>query len=613
MTVIKVHKNLDEKFSSSIVDYWRKNPVIAAQHLLVRDGDPLTLAPVQEIMLTEWWNCKFSLNTASRGAGKTFMGATYAALQGMLYPGNKIGNFAPAFRQAKLLFAEFQKLYNESPYLQESVDKEPVIQNEQCICLFKSPGRGREGSSFKSLPIGTDGSKIRGERVRKVLIDEFPHIPENVYRSVLKPMASTAQNPMANVKRMERLRKQYGDRIPEEALAGDISFIGISSGYYQFNPWWEAIVNYWDFISKGSKLYNLRFTPYTELPEGFFNAAILEDSRVNDPKHVFLTEWMAEWLADSEGAFPMSLLESCRDEKVLPKGARNPETDKGKDFVFGIDVARERDSTAIVVIELGYPSKVVWISELEETPFPKQALHIFQLIERFNPIMIYMDEFGGGGTIRDHLADPNSVGWDSSKKVITVDEPSVLTTGRRILTLCNFNPNFIEDANNNTKTLLEQKAIRFPNSTNPIESNRKTSVKGQLKEVDLVQEMINQTASITITTTPTGKLHYDLPKGSSSSNSVERPKKKDLYTAFILACKCTYDFQWKPRADKKLVEMGIVHSMDSNPIPQPTQAPTLTRGAPTGIISGGSTTKGNKDKIVIRNGGVIISRNGKKK
>lgn len=607
MTIIKVNKTLEEKHSSSIVDYWRKNPVVAANQLLIRDGEPVELAPIQEIVLSEWWNCKFSLNTASRGMGKTYLGAVYSALQGMLYPGNKIGNFAPAFRQAKLLFNEFIKLHNESPMLQEAVDKDPTIQNDQCICVFKSPGKGREGSIFKSLPIGTDGSKIRGERVRRVLLDEFPHIPESVYRSVIQPMASTAQNPMLQVKKIKRLRELYGDNVPTESLAGDIAFIGISSGYYQFNPWWEAITNYWDHISKGSTLYNLRFTPYLELPEGFYNAAAVEDARMNAPRHVFLTEWMAEWIADSDGAFPMSLLESCRDEKVEPKGARDPDKDKGRQYVFGIDVARERDSTSIVVVELGYPSKIVWIVEMEETPFPQQAKNLFHLIDRFEPIMMYMDAFGGGQTIRDHLADPSSVGWGTQHKVIDIEE-SPMATGKRILKLCVPNPAFYEDANNNAKTLLEQRQIKLPTPTNPIEAKRKANVKGQTKEVDLVEELIHQTASVVVTPTATGKLHYDLPKGASA---IDRPKKKDLYSAFILACTCTYDLQWKPKADTSFAEQGIVKTIEVKQNPQPNPQATLTRGGLVGIISGGSSPADNK--LIIPGGGVIISRNGKKK
>lgn len=605
MVLIKINKQLDEKYSSSIVDYWRKNPVIAANHLLKRDGEPLTLAPIQEIVLTEWWYSKFSLNTASRGMGKSFLAAVYASLQATLYPGTKIGIFAPAFRQSKLIFKEFTRLHAESPLLQEAVDKDPTQQNDQCLCIFKSTGRGLAPSEIKALPVGSDGGKIRGERFRKVILDEIPHMPEIIFRSSIQPMMSTAVNPMQKVKQLEKLKEQYGGIIPEDLILSDNGYIGITSGYYQFNYWWQEILNFYDQIKKGSKHYNLRFTPYLELPDGFYDVDTVTDAQINAPRHMFLTEWMAEWISDSDGAFPMSLLESCRDDKVIPKMGRDPDTDKGKKYVFGIDVARERDSTAVTVVELGYPSKLVFISELEQTRFQDQSKHIFDLIRRFNPVAIYMDEFGGGQTIRDHLADPSTVGYSVTETVITSDSAPNLR-GSRILTLCNFNPVFIEDANNNTKTLLEQRAIKIPSASNPIDGHRKANLKGQSKEVDLVQELINQISSIVVTQTTTGKLHYDLPKGSTNSG---KPKKKDLYTSFILACKCVYDLQWKHREVTPAVERGVIQEISPTQRNQVVSIdPTLTRSAGVDTMNGDSS----KNVITIRGGGLILS-NGKKK
>ena len=320
---------------------------------------------------------------------------------------------------------------------------------------------------------------------------------------------------------------------------------------------------------------------------------------------MFLTEWMAEWIADSEGAFPMSLLEACRDLKVIPKYARDPKEDKGKEFIFGIDIARERDSTAICVVELGFPSKVVFIAELEDKPFQEQAKYIFSLVEKFNPVMIYMDEFGGGQTIRDHLTDPESVGWPKTHKIVSTEE-TVNHSGRRILKLCNFNPGFIEDANNSAKTLLEQGMLKLPHATHPIEGFRKGAGK-QMKEVDLVEEMINQIASVVVTPTSTGRLHYDLPKSLSSSLNFN-VRKKDLYTSFILAGKCAYDLLWKVKADNIIVDKGIITEIKREPI--------LTTDNYSSIISSDrlagikdSTIYTTDQKVVIPGNGIIFSRN----
>lgn len=528
----------------------------------------------------------------------TFISAVYIALKCMLYPGTQIGVFAPAFRQSKFIFKEFTRLYYSSPFLQKCIDREPAQLNDQCICTFKQIGKKSKPSSLIALPVGADGGKIRGTRVQEVIMDEIPHLPEAIFRGSIQPMMSNSNNPMKKVAEIHRLKERYGNNYIDYLPQSLNGYIGITSGYYQFNYWWQEIVNFWEQITTKNKRYNLRFVPYTELPEGFYETHVLEDARLNSPNHMFLTEWMAEWISDSAGAFTMSLLESCRDINVIPKYARDENTDKGKRYIFGIDVARERDSTSIVVVELGHISKVVYIAELEETAFPIQAKFLYDLIQKFNPIFIYMDEFGGGGTIRDLLADPRSVGYPETEKIIEIDSPP-LKSGKRILKLCNFNPIFIEDANNNAKTLLEQKAIRLPVASYPIESKRKGN-DGNTKEVDLVQELINQIASIVVTSTPSGKLHYDLPRGSATGNShtgSAKVKKKDLYTAFILACKCVYDLEWKINEDKKLITQGIIKEIESSSIKNINNISNIVLG-----------DNKNSIKTVIPTGGIILNR-----
>lgn len=746
MVLIKSEKHLLETESSSIINFYRNNPIIAANHLLRLDDVPLELAPIQQIFLTEWFNHKFSLLTAARGSGKslkngtnvltgsgwikiedlkeediiktprgnskiigvypqgkldifelefidgrksfcsldhlwkvklihdngdiietvetlqviwsylllaqtlkntvrifipsldttevelisikffeqyectciriedpeglfiiddniithnTLVSAVYAALQTLLYPSATIGIFAPAFRQSKLIFKEFDNIYQNSPILQQSIDKPPTYGNDQCICTYKSIRQGIKPSEIRALPVGVDGGKIRGARFKRVILDEIVHLPETIFRSAIQPMMSTTVNPMKRVREVEMLRRANAKVIP----VSDNGYIGITSGYYQFNYWWLEIVKFYDAIQKGSKLYNLRFIPHWELPEGFYDEEVVKDAEVNSPRHMFATEWLADWISDSEGAFPMSLLESVRDPKVKPKYAKDPNTDKGKEYIFGVDSARESDSTAIAIFELGYPSKLVFLEEIEDKPFPYQAKLLFDLIDRFKPIRIYMDEYGGGNVIRDHLEDPTSVGLSKTLKVIQVDA-SLKNTGKAILQLCNFNSAFIEDANNDAKTLLEQRAILFPDATNPIESTKK-SVSG-LKTVDLVQDMINQISSVVVTKTPTGRLHYDLPKKRGSIMSPNL-NKKDLYTAFILGCKCIYDLQWKPKVEKVMLNKGVIKELD--------MSPDLTQDNFDGRIVGGSrgTMSLNDNKKTISGGGVIIRRDGRRK
>lgn len=518
----------------------------------------------------------------------SFISAIYAVLQALLYPGRKIGIFAPSFRQAKLIFAEIKRIYYDSPFLQQCIDKPPTDQNDQCICMFKKVP-GYAASEIKALPIGADGGKIRGQRFQKIILDEIVHINQTVFNTAIYPMMSNARNPMQRARKVEKILSQYGEAGLAMLEIPDNGFIGITSGFYQFNYWWDQIVNFYHQIKAGDKQYSLRFVPYWELPRGFQQEHIIKNAKLNNPTHMFQTEWEAKWISDSQGVFPMSLLESCRSVAVEPKVQRDQNADKGKDYIFGIDIGRERDSTAIVVMELGYPCKMVHLIELEETPFPEQARVLYHLIEKFNPSSIYMDAGGGGSSIRDFLAAPDTVGFPVSCRIIETDSELNLT-GRRILTMCNFNPAFIEDSNNQTKTLLEQHYISLPTADKPIEK-----VRNDNSNVDLVDELIKQIASVVITKTSTGRLHYDLPKKLAENETGVR--KKDLYTAFILAGKCIYDTQFKPRNMPVEIAMGVIK--ESAPIIHQSifdKTPTL------------KVNYSNERAIIVPKGGIIIRR-----
>lgn len=498
----------------------------------------------------------------------TFLSALYLALKMILYPGTNICIFAPSFRQSKLIFNEFDKLFQESPFLQECMDgKGPVIRPDAAYCATKRVG-SLAPSVLKALPVGNDGSKIRGERAQLILLDEIAQLPEHIFRSAIRPILSTDANPMGNVKRIEALRKQYGDKVPESAIVSDNSYIGVTSGYYQFNYWWKEICNFYSNIKNGDLKYNLNFVPYYYLPEGFLSKEIVQSAKENDPDHVFQTEWCAEWVGDSAGAFPMSLLDGCRHLSVLPVQIGDP---SGKSqYIFGVDVARERDATAIVIIKLGYPNHVVHIAQLESTAFPEQAKHLLTLIGKFRPIKIYMDAAGGGTSLKDYLLDPQSVGMDPSLKVTEENAPSY-SSGMKILRLIDFNPTVWAELNNNTKTLLEQKALLLPDSTNPIEAEVQVSVRkaDQKKVVDLVQLMINQVASVVITQNPSGSLRFDLPRSTGTKgyeNKVNlQVRRKDLYTALMLAGSCAYDLSFKYiDNERKMISQGIIKMEDLN-------------------------------------------------
>jgi hypothetical protein len=73
--------------------------------------------------------------------------------------------------------------------------------------------------------------------------------------------------------------------------------------------------------------------------------------------------------------------------------------------------------------------------------------------------------------------------------------------------------------------------------------------------------MKQQMQMIEVTETPTGKYHFDVPKGGGHSK-----QKKDLYTAFMLAGRCVYDHYWSEMLPESILHHGgVLKPRDERP------------------------------------------------
>ena len=103
----------------------------------------------------------------------TFTLGTLATLSCLLYPGYRVGLIAPVFRQSKMIFAEVEKLYDQSSILREACAKKPTNASDRSFLKFKSVA-GKTPSYIEALPLG-DGNKIRGSRFYLILVDTMIH------------------------------------------------------------------------------------------------------------------------------------------------------------------------------------------------------------------------------------------------------------------------------------------------------------------------------------------------------------------------------------------------------------------------------------------------------
>ena len=91
-------------------------------------------------------------------------------------------------------------------------------------------------SKIIALPLG-DGSKLRGFRFHRIIIDEFLLMPEHIYNEVILPFLSVVQNPTEREK-VQKAEKTMIARQNERGRSGyqwpNNKLIALSSASYKF-------------------------------------------------------------------------------------------------------------------------------------------------------------------------------------------------------------------------------------------------------------------------------------------------------------------------------------------------------------------------------------------
>jgi hypothetical protein len=315
-----------------LIAFYRKNPVIAAEDLLGQD-----LAIVQQRMLEDMWFKNNVIVTAGRGTGKTRTLAVFAALYGMLYPGQKIGLLGPSFRQSKHIFAEVESMWSVSSIFREATTTKPIKASDKCYLQFRQFGTYAP-SIIEAIPIG-DGGKIRGARYYVILADEFAQIPFDIFNKVIMPMGAASANPMERARRLEKKKKllERGIDIGDSFSEMTNKTILTSSAYYQFNHMYTRIKAYEDLIQQGETNYAVHNISYEYMNEGFMSEENIKNAMATQTKDQFRMEYKAEWISDSAGIFKASLIEACfaaSKDTIRLKGIQ------GKEYVIGVDPAR---------------------------------------------------------------------------------------------------------------------------------------------------------------------------------------------------------------------------------------------------------------------------------
>lgn len=565
--IINAFHERAEKFENpydEFIDICLDNLTWAAYHLLMFKGKPLKLAPFQSVILETLWNKTFPVLLASRGAGKTFMLAVYAALRAMLTPGSKVVIVAASFRQSKLVFEYIEQLYEYSPIFRAA-----------CPGGIKKPSDSvfvRVGDSIiRALPLG-NGEKIRGIRATHIITDEFASINPEVFQVVVRGFASVSSDPIeaATKLHLERQAVKEGRLDPNKISrkqGNQIIYSGTAN--YQFNHFYKlwqthkAIIENKiqgssseindrlglqedEALAEGYLDYNdyaIIQIPYQGLPEAYMDEKQIAQAKVTMPKALFQMEYECVFPTDSDGFYKRSIINGATPGNRLCGGTPFGVEAKGQpgfEYVMGIDPARKTDNFAISILKL-FPHnetyRNVYCYSMRKKSWPTAVRKIRELLEAFNIVRIAMDAGGGGSAVEDLLQDESFLEPGQLPIWRFDDDEHKKYAGEHILDVVDFTPKWIRDANYGMSSDMEHKKLLFPYRALAVEGLNFDTSEAEKDEIWAeIDEQIKETCMIVVTPTKTGVQHFDIPElPASQQGTLKTYQRKDRYSGLLLA------------------------------------------------------------------------------
>lgn len=557
-----------------------------AKHLLNID-----LLPMQVAILQELYTRPFPMLICSRGFGKSYSLAILALLKMALVPGSKIVIVGAGFRQSRVIFEYMESIWYNAPILRSIATvgmNGPHRDIDRYIFRLN-------GSWTIAIPLG-DGNKVRGLRAHTVIADEFSSIPIDIYETVIGGFGAVTANPDVNVKKAARRRKLIelgrwtqdmeetysGRTVNQSIIAGtaDYDFGHFANYWKRYHTILESNGNkeklksqlgekYDDFID--NKDYSIIRIPYELIPEGFMDDKNIARAKSTIHSYIYLKEYSACFIKDSQGFFKRSLIESCvaRDTKPIKLASGNEvyfnATLHGNaklKYVFGIDPAAEDDNFSIVILEMrGDHNRLVHCWTTNKENFNKRlkaglvsendyynfcTRKIRDLMKVFPCARIGMDAQGGGIAIEGALADISKLRHNEQPIYQIIEEGVDKVTddlaGQHILEMVQFaDSTWTSQANHGLRQDMESKILLFPQYDAvtlaiATECDKQTELVDSLEScMDEIEELKDELSTIVMTRTGTsGRERWDTPEIKESGSKKGRLR-KDRYSALVIA------------------------------------------------------------------------------
>jgi hypothetical protein len=360
------------------------------------------LFPFQHMAIKAMFETDYTLGVWSRGMSKSFTTGIYAFLDAILNQGVEIGILSKSFRQSKMIFKKIEDIAAkpEAHLLAKCITHKSKSNDEWLMEI----GRSR----IRALPLG-DGSKLRGFRFHRIIIDEFLLMPERIYNEVIVPFLSVVENPVER----ERMYQVESSLIAQGKMKEEDRYkwpnnklIALSSASYKFEylyklyEQFEALIN-GSIKEDGDATRCIMQFSYDCAPKKLYDENLILQSKATMSQSQFDREFGAIFTDDSSGYFKTSRMAACtipdgEDPSVEVKG--NP-ADK---YILSFDPSwaesESSDDFAMQIYKLNESSKtstLVHAYALPGTNLKHHIVYFNYLLKNFNIVAIVGDYNGG--------------------------------------------------------------------------------------------------------------------------------------------------------------------------------------------------------------------------
>lgn len=260
--------------------------------------------------------------------------------------------------QAKIIFNDLRELALDSSLVSPLVE---VTKD------FPFPEiRFKSGSVIYARSTGNnEGKFLRGHKAHRIILDEAAFIKESIITNVISPMLADYDGDMIQISTPMGQNHFYESFM--RGVRGEPNYAS-----FQFSSFENPHISH-EFIKRKQK-------------------------EITDIE--FRTEWLGEFVDDQVCVFKW---ESINDAKR--DFEESFESEPGRNYFIGVDIAKMHDYTTIVVID-GTDQKcckVVYTERFTGKPYSFVIERILSCAFRFQPLKILLDETGVGAGITEQI------------------------------------------------------------------------------------------------------------------------------------------------------------------------------------------------------------------